>query len=103
MAGGFEHSVALGQDGEMYSFGCNNHGQLALGSKSNAYAPTRVQWPRPPHGPNREQNVGKSQSFSIFQLVCGYLFVRSRKTVWVFSILALQITHGVILFRAPIA
>ena len=52
VVGGFEHSVALGTDGEMYSFGCNNHGQLALGSKSNAYAPTRVRWPRPPHGPS---------------------------------------------------
>eukprot|EP01048_Picozoa_sp_COSAG05_P001456 COSAG05_NODE_49_length_24373_cov_16.162561_12_plen_167_part_00 len=57
------HSAVLGEDGHVYTFGCNTSGQLGLGTKANVYGPKRVQWPRPPHGPKLDADFRVRQVF----------------------------------------
>lgn len=45
VAAGFEYSMALRDNGEIFSFGINNYGQLGLGDIVNRTSPTRVNLP----------------------------------------------------------
>lgn len=39
---GYAHTLALSDEGELYSWGANSYGQLGTGNKANLVAPCRV-------------------------------------------------------------
>ena len=48
VSAGWLHSLALGSDGYVYTWGWNNYGQLGNNSHSSSYAPVRVRDPASP-------------------------------------------------------
>ncbi|XP_076813812.1 uncharacterized protein LOC143460256 isoform X1 [Clavelina lepadiformis] len=47
VACGSNHVVVLGDNGEMYSWGCGDHGRLGIGTEENAVEPMRVNVTQP--------------------------------------------------------
>ena len=39
---GYAHTLALSDEGELYSWGANSYGQLGTGNKANLVTPSRV-------------------------------------------------------------
>ena len=39
---GCAHTLALSDDGELYSWGANSYGQLGTGNKANLVTPARI-------------------------------------------------------------
>ena len=60
LAGGKAHSLVLLQDGEVWTWGRNNDGQLGLGDQTTRWAPFRI-----PSLPNTISGISAGSSFSM--------------------------------------
>lgn len=72
VAAGYAHSLALTEEGEVYSWGLNSHGQLGHGSGCPAAPPTSQALPGPrpspdktPHGGAGHPDIGGALAFSL--------------------------------------
>ncbi|WP_445340033.1 RCC1 domain-containing protein [Bifidobacterium sp. ESL0825] len=66
VSAGYQHSLALGSDGNVYAWGWNNYGQLGNGTSSNRNTPVRVKTP------DRKTYPDLPADFTYLQVSAGY-------------------------------
>ncbi|MFA7150813.1 MAG: prepilin-type N-terminal cleavage/methylation domain-containing protein [Candidatus Paceibacterota bacterium] len=74
ISGGYEHSLALKEDGTVYSWGRNHYGQLGIGTTVNEYSPIQVRGPAGVGYLTNVENITKGGRHS--------LAVKDDGTVW---------------------
>ena len=67
VSAGYDHSLALGSDGNAYAWGYNYNGQLGDGTTSSRYTPVRVKTP------DRKTYPDLPADFTYLQVSAGYL------------------------------
>ena len=66
VSGGYQHSLALGSDGNAYAWGYNQYGQLGDGTTTERHAPVRVKTP------DRSTYPDLPADFTYLQVSAGY-------------------------------